>query len=128
MFFSACRRSAHLGLGISSAGFASLPAGLPTKALVITTGSPFSNVAVSPRVHCYRRNSLSESARPLPRRFPRNLLISKDLQIWPNSCSTIFFRGHGKFYSKSQPRKCIEFAALQTVQESLGAPNQAIPV
>src|SRR5271155_2095126 len=128
MFFSARRRSAHLGLGISSAGFASLPAGGPTKARVLTTGSPFSSVAVSPLIHVYRRNSLSESARPLPRRFPRNLLISKDLQIWPNSCSAFFFRGHGKFYSKSQPRKHIAFVTLQTIQESLDAPNRFIPI
>src|SRR5580658_7213047 len=128
MFFSACRRSAHLGLGISSAGFASLPTGLPTKARVLTTGSPFSTVAVSPLVHFYRRDSFPESARPLPRRFPRNLLISKDLQIWPNSCSAFFFRGHGKFYSNAQPRKYMEFAAPQTIQERLDAPNRSIPV
>src|SRR5580698_596520 len=58
MFFSARRRSAHLGLGISSAGFAALPAGLPTRALVLTTGSPISNAAV-PRCHdAYRRDSI----------------------------------------------------------------------
>src|SRR5277367_1471725 len=78
MFFSARRRSAHLGLGISSAGLASLRVRLPTKALVLTTGSPFSTAAVSPLVHVHRRDSLLGSARPLPRRFPCNLLISKD--------------------------------------------------
>src|SRR5271155_4015751 len=55
IFFSARMRSAHLGLGISSAGLASLPAGLPTKALVLTTGSPFSSVADSPHAQVYRR-------------------------------------------------------------------------
>src|SRR5271169_1404527 len=56
IFFSARMRSAHLGLGISSAGLASLPAGLPTKALVLTTGSPISGAADSSRPYEYRRD------------------------------------------------------------------------
>src|ERR1700690_1438389 len=60
MFFSARRRSAHLGLGISSAGFKSLPAGLPTKARVLKTGSPISNVAVSYGHDAYRRDLIMQ--------------------------------------------------------------------
>src|SRR5271156_651558 len=60
MFFSARMRSAHLGLGISSAGLASLPAGLPTRALVLTTGSPISNVAVSYGHDAYRRDLIMQ--------------------------------------------------------------------
>src|SRR5579863_8172847 len=91
MFFSARRRSAHLGLGISSAGLASLRVGLPTKALVLTTGSPISSVAASCNHHVQRRDSLSGSACLLPTLIPCNLLISKDLRNWPKSCSAIFF-------------------------------------
>src|ERR1700675_4884855 len=60
MFFSARRRSAHLGLGISSAGCTSLPAGLPTKALVLTTGSPISNLAASREYDAYRRDLIMQ--------------------------------------------------------------------
>src|SRR5271170_5330828 len=59
IFFSARRRSAHLGLGISSAGFVSFTVGLPTNALVLMTGSPISNVAASSSDHPHRRDSLS---------------------------------------------------------------------
>src|SRR5271155_2058745 len=91
IFFSARMRSAHLGLGISSAGLASLPAGLPTKARVLTTGSPILNGAAPPCDHVPGEVPFCWSARLLPTQSPCNLLISKDLRNWPNSCSAIFF-------------------------------------
>src|ERR1700684_69299 len=64
MFFSGRRRSAHLGLGISSAELASLPAGLPTRALVLTTGSPISNVAVSWSLNPHQRDCIMQKCTP----------------------------------------------------------------
>src|SRR5580693_355968 len=119
MFFSACRRSAHLGLGISSAGFASLPAGLPTKALVLTTGSPISNVAISPRLLIYRRFHYPEVHVCCQCPDPCNSLISKDLQIWPKSCSAIFFVVAESSTRNRNQRRKIELAAQQTISKSL---------
>src|SRR5271155_2111427 len=51
MFFSARRRSAHLGLGISSAGLTSLTVVLPTRAGVLKAFSPFVRAEMSRRRH-----------------------------------------------------------------------------
>src|SRR5271163_5338445 len=51
MFFSARRRSAHLGLGISSAGLSSLTVVLPTRAGVLKAFSPFVRAEMSRRHH-----------------------------------------------------------------------------